>query len=130
MMLGAGKYIPEAITGGIGLMSSMSTPLCMMILGVRLATVSLKRLFVRPFVYLACLGKLVVFPLFCFAAVYFLPLNTAFKMSVVILSGTPCASVIFNLSEMHKAEPELGANCVLLSTLLCFTTLPLLTLLF
>ncbi|MBQ8387922.1 MAG: AEC family transporter [Clostridia bacterium] len=130
MILGAARYIPEPVMGGIGLMSSMSAPLCMMILGVRLATVSLKRLFMRPFVYLACLGKLVVFPLFCFAAICFLPLDTSFKMSLVILSGTPCASLIFNLSEMYKADPELAANCVLLSTMICFTTLPLLTFLF
>jgi predicted permease len=130
LLLGAAPHIPLRVLEATKLVGDMSAPLCMLILGVRLANVSLKRLFTRPFVYLACLGKLVVFPLFCFAAVYFLPFDTAFKMSVVILSGAPCASVIFNLSEMHKAEPELGANCVLLSTLLCFTTLPLLTLLF
>ena len=130
LLFGVAPYIPTQVLSASQLVGNMSAPLCMMILGVRLATVRLRGLFVRPFVYAACLGKLLVFPLFCFAAVCFLPLDNAFKMSVVILSGTPCASVIFNLSEMHKAEPELGANCVLLSTMLCFTTLPLLTLLF
>ncbi len=128
-LLSAGAYIPETFVNGIGLVGSMSAPLCMMILGVRLATVPFKKLFARPFVYLACAGKLLIFPLFCFAAVYFLPLAPAFKASVLILSGTPCASVVFNLSEMHRSDPELSANCVLLSTLICFATLPVLALL-
>ena len=72
---------------------------------------------------------MLIFPLFCYFAVYFLPLDFSFKASILILAGTPCASVVFNLSEMYKSEPELSANCVLVSTLLCFLTLPVLTLL-
>lgn len=123
------RILPQLTKTSLNLLGEMTTPLCMIILGVRLATVSFKRLFSRPTVYLVCLGKLVLFPLFCYAAVYFLPLDHAFKASVLILSATPCASVVFNLAEMHKSEAELSANCVLLSTLLCFLTIPVLTLL-
>ena len=106
----------------------MSTPLCMMILGIRLGTVSLKKLFLRPSVYLASVGKLVIYPLFCYALVAFLPLPFSFKASVMILSATPCASIILNLAEIHRSETELSANCVLVSTLVCFLTIPLLVL--
>ena len=127
LLTGAGAYIPEAFRTGIKLVGDMSAPLCMMILGVRLATVSWKKLFSRPFVYFTCIGKLLVFPIFCYAAICFLPLDFSLKASILILSGTPCASVVFNLSEMHGSDPELSANCVLVSTLLCFMTLPVLT---
>ena len=128
-MLRARPFIPEALVGGIDLLSKMSAPLCMIILGIRLATVSFKKLFARPTVYLACAGKLILFPLFCYLAVCFLPLDLSFKASVLVLSATPCASVVFNLSEIYGSDPELSANCVLLSTLICFMTLPTLTLL-
>lgn len=121
--------IPDLVKNSVGLLGNMTTPLCMIILGVRLATVDLKKLFVRPIVYLACLGKLVLFPLFAYALVCFLPLAESFKASILILSATPCASVIFNLAELHKCETELSANCVLVSTLLCFITIPALVLL-
>lgn len=127
-ILGIGRYLPSLVVGGINLLGSMTTPLCMLILGIRLGTVSLKKLFTRPLVYLTCFGKLIVFPLFCYAAVYFLPLPFSFKASVMILSATPCASIILNLAEMHRSETELSANCVLLSTLLCFLTIPLMVL--
>ena len=83
----------------------------------------------RATVYAICFGKLVLFPLFAFFAVKFLPLPYAFKASVLILSATPCASVVFNIAEMHNCDAELSANCVLLSTLMCFLTIPPLVLL-
>lgn len=124
---GVNRFLPTAVLNSINIMGSVTTPLCMIILGIRLANVSLKNLFTRPIVYIICAGKLVIFPLFCYLAVYFLPLDTAFKASILILSATPCASIIFNLAEMHASQEELSANCVLLSTILCCVTIPVLS---
>lgn len=130
---GAGRFLCESgleiAVNAVDLVGKMTTPLCMIILGIRLAEVDFKSLSMRPFVYLTCACKLLVYPLFCYGAVYFLPLDAAFKASVLILSSVPCASIILNLAEMHKSETELAANSVLLSTLICFITIPLLALL-
>ena len=113
----------------INLLGKMTTPMCMLILGIRLAVTDLKQLFIRPFVYVICALKMIVFPIFSFFLVYFLPFfDNTFKSAILILSAVPCASVILNLAEMHHAEEEIAANCVLVSTLLCFITIPLLTL--
>lgn len=128
-MLSARQFIPAPLLSSLQLLGNMSTPLCMIILGIRLAQKPMKAIFAQPFVYVISLAKLVAFPLFCYAAVYFLPLPMAFKASVLILSATPCASIILNLAEMHHSEMDLSANCVLMSTLLCFLTIPLMTLL-
>ncbi len=125
---GVGKDLPEPLMNSISLLSSMTTPLCMIILGIRLATVSLKKLFTRPFVYAVLACKLIVFPLFCYFAVLFLPFDFPFKASVLILSAAPCASVIYSMAEIHNAEAELSANCMLISTLVSFITIPLITL--
>lgn len=127
-LLSANRYMPTLLVNSLGLLGNMTTPLCMIILGIRLGTVSLGRLFTRPIVYTTCLGKLLLFPLFCYAAVAFLPLDPSLKASLLILSATPCASIIFNMAEIHRSETELSANCVLVSTLICFITIPLLTL--
>ena len=123
------ELIPSAFVTAVELVGNSSTPICMLILGVRLACVPFGKLFRRPFVYLTCFAKLIVFPLFCYAAVYFLPLDAIFKASVLVLTAVPCASVILNLAELFDGERELSANSVLLSTLMCFITIPLLTLL-
>ena len=121
--------LPDVVTGGISALSTMTTPLCMIILGIRLSTVSPKQLFGNPMVYLACALKLFIFPLFCYGLALLFPLSHAFRGALLILSATPCASIVLNLAEMHGSETELSANCVLLSTLMCCISIPLLSLL-
>lgn len=120
------SFAPEKMLDAISLMGKMTTPLCMIILGIRLASVSFKKLFTRFYVYIICVCKLLLFPLFSLAIIYFLPLSDLFKAAMFILCGTPCASVMLNIAEMYQGETELAANCVLLSTLLCVFTIPLL----
>ena len=125
----ARDWMPELLQGGIQTMGSMSTALCMMILGVRLSTMSLKELFTQPTVWMAVLGKLIAFPLFGYALVWLIPFSPVFRASILILSGTPCASILLNLAEIHGNGQRLAANCALLSTLLSVITIPLLSLL-
>lgn len=126
---GVKRFLPEVLLSGVSLLSGITTPLCMIILGIRLATVSFKKLFTRPIIYAVCACKLIIFPLFCYLAVYFIPLQESFKASILILSAVPCAAVILSMAEIHQSETELAANCVLMSTLMCFITIPLLVLL-
>ena len=126
----SGNQTVSVFADAINLLGKMTTPMCMLILGIRLATVSFKNLWTRPFIYLICLLKMIVFPVVCFFAIYFLPfLDSDFKAAILIISAVPCASVILNLAEIHHSEEELAANCVLVSTLLCFITIPIVTLL-
>lgn len=122
----ASNWMPEVLKDSIGLLGKMTTPMCMFILGIRLATMDFKKLFTNSFVYFACIGKLIVFPLFAYALLFFVPLPQSFKASMLILAATPCASIILNLAEIHGKETEMSANCILLSTLLCILTIPLL----
>ena len=48
---------------------------------------------------------------------------------MLILSAAPCASIILNLAEIHENETAFAANIILLSTLVCFLTISVLTLL-
>ncbi len=126
--LNAQSVIPQNYLNAIDLLGKTTTPLCMIILGIRLASVPFKKLFTRPFVYAICGCKLLVFPILCLIVLYFLPLDYVFKATMFILGGTPCAAVMLNLAEIYHGERELAANCVLLSTLLCIVTIPILTL--
>ena len=127
-LFGVGEHLPAVVKNGMGLLGNMTTPLCMLILGIRLATIPWRRLFSRPFVYGILGTKLILYPLFAIGIVSLLPVPYSFKASILILSATPCASVIQSLAEMYRSETELSANCVMLSTLLCFLTLPVMAL--
>ena len=125
----SGNFWYDSANNAISLLAKMTTPLCMIILGVRLSTVSFKRLFTNKLAYIIVFGKLIVYPLFAYACVYFLPVAQIVKACVLTLSATPCAAIVLSLAEMHAGERELPSNCILISTILCFLTIPLLTLL-
>ena len=126
---GARDWMPELVITAIRNIGALTTPLCMIILGIRLSTMNLKELFGRPFVYGVTVGKLLLFPLFSYGLTLLLPLDPVFRGCVLLLSGTPCASIILNLAEIYDNGQSLAANCALLSTLLCVLTIPLLSLL-
>ena len=121
-------HFPTIFGDAVSLLARTSTPLCMQILGIRLATVNLYELFTRPFVYATTFIKLIVFPLFAYLIVRFIPsFDEEFKASILILSGAPSAAVILSLAELYNCEQELSANVVLVSTILCVISLPFLT---
>ncbi len=116
------------LNDGITLMGKMTTPVSMIILGMRLATADLKYLFGHISVYIVALVKLVVFPLLSYLLVRFLPgayFDTAFKSSILILCACPCASIILNIAEMIGGEQKYAADMVLLSTMMSLITMPL-----
>ena len=128
-LLRSKDWLPGLFLTGFITLGSMSTPLCMIILGVRLATMDPKKLFTTPLIWLISAGKLIVFPLFCWALTFLFPMDPVFRGSVLILAATPCASILLGLAEIHHNGQELAANCALLSTLLSLVTIPLLSLL-
>ena len=128
-LLKSNDWLPDLLRGGFRTLGTMSTPLCMLILGIRLATMDPKKLFTTPLVWLISAGKLVVFPLFCWALTLPFNLDPVFRGSILILAATPCASILLNLAEIHHHGQDLAANCALLTTLLSVITIPLLSLL-
>ena len=128
-LLKAKNWLPGLLLDGFRTISAMSTPLCMIILGARLETMDFRKLFTTPLVWLISAGKLLVFPLFCYALTLPFPLDPVFRGSILILAAAPCASIILNLAEIHHNGQELAANCALLTTLLSIVTIPLLSLL-
>ena len=128
-ILKAKTWLPALLQDGFRTIGAMSTPLCMLILGIRLATMDFRKLFTTPLVWLIAAGKLLVFPLFCYLLVLSFPFDPVFRGSILILAATPCASILLNLAEIHHNGQELAANCALLTTLLSVATIPLLSLL-
>lgn len=120
--------LPEVVTGAIGALAKAVTPMCMIILGMRLSEAKIKEVFTRPFVYFTCILKLVVFPLFAFILVRWMPFaDDVLKTTVIVLAMTPSGAVIESMAELHECEQGLAANVVLLTTILSVATIPIMT---
>lgn len=121
---------PTEIAGAITLLAKMVTPMCMIILGMRLAAAKLRALFTRGFIYVTSLLKLVVFPVVAFLLVHWIPwLDDTLKTTIVVLAMTPTGAIVESLAELHECEQEFAANVVLVTTILSVITIPVMTLL-
>ncbi len=120
--------LPSAIAPAVELLGRMTTPMCMLILGMRLATVTPRDLFMNPRVYFATAMKNVVYPLLSFAVIFFVPVPSYVKITFFILGCCPSASMVLNMAELVGEGQTSAASTVLISTLSCIATIPLLSL--
>ena len=123
--------LPDAVNKVISFLADMTAPLCMIILGMRFAVAPVRELFTDIKVYISVFIKVLVFPLAVYLVLLpFKSMDEMMKISLVILSGMPSASINLNLAELYGADQKTAANNILLSTLLSILTIPLLMLLF
>ena len=100
----------------------------MLILGMRLATVSVRELFSNGKCYLSSAVKLVIFPLAAWAITLPLNIPELLKQVLCITCCCPTASVVLNLSELFGEGQKQAADSVLLSTIFCLLTIPVILL--
>lgn len=124
-----GFTLPADLAGMITATARMSTPLSMLIMGMRLAGMDFRRVFTNRAVYAAVAVKQLVMPLIAFALVYFLPISLEIKETFFITCACPIASIVLNFSEIIGEGQEDAANAVLLGTMLSIVTLPIVSLL-
>lgn len=122
--------LPAEIASMITLLGRMSTPMCMLIMGMRLATVELKSLFTDKLQYAAVFVKQIIMPLLGLLLISLFPVSTDLKRTMFILCATPVASVVLNFAEMLGEGQKTAANLVLLGTLSSLLTIPLLMLIY
>lgn len=123
-----GVQLPKEIFSCVELLGKMTTPLCMIILGMRLATITFKEMFCSPFQYAVVGVKQIAMPMLGMILVWFIPLDFYIRQSLFILAATPVASITLNFAEMLGKGQKTAANLVLLGTLLSVLTLPLMAL--
>ncbi len=121
--------IPSMFEGIISLLGKMSTPMCMIIMGMRLATSTFKNVFGSASQYLIIAIKQFLFPIVCLLLLSFIPFDSNLKATVYIMMCCPVASVVLNFAEMLGEGQKEAANLVLLGTLLSTATIPFMVLL-
>lgn len=123
--------LPDTINTVIGYLADMTAPLCMIILGMRFALAPVVQLFTDLRVYISSLVKTLVFPLVVYLVLLpFDGMDEMLRVSLVLLSGMPAATINLNLAELYGADQKTAANSILMSTVLSILTIPVLMLLF
>ncbi len=121
--------LPSAFHGAVTLMGKMSTPICMLILGMRLATLEWRSVFADKSKYLIAGIRQLIVPLLYIAVCLLLPIEENLKMTLMICGAAPVAAVVLNYAELLGEGQEYAAGTIILSNILSVVTLPLLMLL-
>lgn len=121
--------LPMQVNNMVTLLGKMSAPMCMLIMGMRLATMDLKKLFTDAEVYGIVAIKQFAMPLLMFGIMMLLPVDAYLVKTMFVLSAAPIASMVLNYSELIGQGQERAANLVLVGTITSVITLPLMMLL-
>lgn len=123
-----GAELPSVLSDMVILLGRMTTPMCMIIMGMRLATSEIRSVVNSPMQYFIIGIKQIVFPLIAFFLLMLFPVSGELRASVYIMFACPVASVVLNFSEILGEGQKTAANLVLLGTGLSAITIPLMVL--
>ena len=112
----------------ISVLGKMTTPLCMLVRGMRLATIKVKSLFTNWLQYVSVVINQFIFPLFVLAILSIFKVDTELKCCMYIMCSCPVASVVQNYAELLGEGQDVAANTVLLGTMSSIATLPIMAL--
>ena len=116
--------LPSLAAEYVGTFGTMSTFVCMTVLGMRLATKKLSRVFLNKTVYIGAASKLFVYPVIMVALFSALPVDQTVKTAAFVLGCCPAATMIQGLAEAYDGDSETAANTVLFTSIICILTIP------
>ena len=125
-----GDMILTNLMKSVDMVGNTVTPLSMFVVGMRLAGVKLKQLFLDKWSYIVSALKLVLTSLITILITALLPLATPVKYTLFFLLSMPTATGTALLSVVFDGDSDFASVCVLLCTLLSIVTIPLTFLLF
>jgi malate permease and related proteins len=120
--------LPDVISNGLEMIGKMTIPLSMIVVGSLIANVkfiSLLSMMKSGSLWNMAIAKLLFIPLLLipFAA---LSVPSSLLLIAVIVSGMPCAPTISLYAQKYGADTSFASLGVLLTTLFCVVTIPLL----
>ena len=121
--------LPSDIDSMITILGKATTPLSMIIIGMRLATSQISEVFGNFKIYLIAAVKLIVMPFAAFLIIYFFPLPAEVKQTFYIICACPAASIVLNFAEIIGEGQKEAASSVILSTVMSIATLPVMMML-
>ncbi len=116
---------PLVVNSAFQHIANMNSPLAMMILGCYLAQSQWKATFSEVAFYKVAFVRLLAAPLLCLLFLWILPfLEAEIKMALLIAYACPTAVHTFILSREFGNDPRIGAQVVMITTLLSLLSIP------
>ncbi len=122
--------LPNTITTVFSHITSLNTPLAMIVSGVYLAQSDLKAMLVNRKIYLVSLMRLVIIPLITIIIFKFLPFGSIeLKLAILITAACPVGSNVAIFAQAYNKDYHSAVEQVCMTTILCLITLPIIIML-
>jgi len=120
-------HLPDVISTPIQHLSSINTPLAMIIVGYSLAGSRLAKVARMPTLYFAAFVRLIGYPLLFVGVLYFFRniLNRDMILALTVSSSAPVAAMVPMFATKFKRDEETAVALVSGTTLLSIITMPL-----
>lgn len=118
-------HIPSPASDVVNYLAGMNTPLSMIVVGVNLATFSLKTVFNSALAWYGTLARNVIVPAVFIGLLWLVPIDPVARMAILISVSTPVGAFLVIFSVRQDQNTEFATKFLCLSTLLCVITLPL-----
>lgn len=122
--------LPAFLTEAMEMIGPIGTPLSLLVVGYSLAHTDLKALWKNGKVYTISVIRLIITPLICLLILRLFISDPIMLGAFVMLAAMPVGAIPSALSEQYDNSPEFVSSNILVSTLLCVVTIPLISLLF
>lgn len=117
--------IPAPITRAMDYLSSLNTPLAMLVIGAQMAAADLRSVFTDRSLYAAAALKLIAVPLVTMLVLLPFGLEADTYTAIAILAACPVAGSTSLFCQIMGRDTALSAKLISLTTLLSLVTLPL-----
>lgn len=117
---------PSFVVKTLEMLASVTSPVCMLVIGIALAAVPLGRVFRNWRLYVISFVKLLGLPLFAYAVLNPFVTHPLILGITVVIAAMPVATMSTLLASKYGADEELAAGGVFLSTLMSLATIPVL----
>ncbi len=117
--------LPTFVKSTISILSDLTAPLSMMVIGASMATIALKELFTDVKLLLFSALKLIVVPVAGLFLLKTFIYNEMLLGVCMVMIATPVASMTAMLSQQYDGDYELASRGVALTTILSVLTMPL-----
>ena len=134
LSFGVNTYLPDLVVDSLEMLKNLVAPLSMVVIGLRMASLSLRGTFSDRYMYVFlalrhfALPALVLGILWLFGALG-LPLGDTVNTVVLLLAATPAATSATMFAEKYDCDTAYISRTVLISTLLSLVSMPLLVVL-
>lgn len=121
--------LPRVIDKPVSMLSLLTSPLAMLILGERISKLHLKDIIADKDIYYGCFIKLIVTPIITLLILNLINIDPLIRNVLVIMQSLPLAVLTVVLSQKHGADADFASKVTVVSHVLSVVTIPIVSLL-